>query len=309
MERISIVGRKRRIVVKECDNTDDKTGNCQDPQQSQGEEKVEVVNVNVIDDFDKVFKKILEIVKIYIGEGKISTNGRSGQFKTMISLLRALPNIDNNLKALLEKDIVNLKARYNKIQYLITSQCSSSGMSFICGAAAGALGQDIKALYEIFKSNTNNSPPTDEKLLAFINMVIPIMITKLNNITEFIEARDDLIVIQAELNKTKAPPTGGKKSSGAVRKEILGKLMKIYRIPNDRKEYVRHKGHLISIKQYKEEAKAANHAKPRKPLAVKKVVLGKERCIYKVQGSNKEHIKYKGALIPVADYKKVMGAQ
>jgi hypothetical protein len=84
---------------------------------------------------------------------------------------------------------------------------------------------------------------------------------------------------------------------------------------------VRHKGHLISVKQYKEEAKAAkaakaaNHAKPAKATAkpptkhTKKVILGKERCIYKVQGSKKDHIKHKGALIPVADYKKLMGAQ
>lgn len=43
--------------------------------------------------------------------------------------------------------------------------------------------------------------------------------------------------------------------------------------------------------------------------ATKKVILGKERCIYKVQGSKKDHIKHKGALIPVADYKKLMGAQ
>ena len=43
--------------------------------------------------------------------------------------------------------------------------------------------------------------------------------------------------------------------------------------------------------------------------STKKLILGKERCIYKVQGSKKDHIKYKGALIPVADYKKLMGAQ
>jgi hypothetical protein len=43
--------------------------------------------------------------------------------------------------------------------------------------------------------------------------------------------------------------------------------------------------------------------------STKKVILGKERCIYKVQGSKKEHIKHKGALIPVADYKKLMGAR
>ena len=61
---------------------------------------------------------------------------------------------------------------------------------------------------------------------------------------------------------------GGKKFSRAVRKEIQGKPIVI----------------------------------------TKKLILGKERCIYKVQGSNKEHVKYKGSLIPVADYKKLMKA-
>jgi len=37
-----------------------------------------------------------------------------------------------------------------------------------------------------------------------------------------------------------------------------------------------------------------------------KEILGKIRRVYKVAGSRKEHIKYKGELIPVADYKKLM---
>ena len=37
-----------------------------------------------------------------------------------------------------------------------------------------------------------------------------------------------------------------------------------------------------------------------------KEILGKIRRVYKVAGSRKEHIKYKGKLIPVADYKKLM---
>jgi len=39
---------------------------------------------------------------------------------------------------------------------------------------------------------------------------------------------------------------------------------------------------------------------------VKKEVCGRLRCIYKIAGSRKEHIKYKGRLIAVADYKKLM---
>lgn len=40
--------------------------------------------------------------------------------------------------------------------------------------------------------------------------------------------------------------------------------------------------------------------------SVKKEICGRLRCIYKIQGSRKEHIKYKGCLITVADYKKLM---
>jgi hypothetical protein len=39
---------------------------------------------------------------------------------------------------------------------------------------------------------------------------------------------------------------------------------------------------------------------------IKKKILGKLRCIYKIHGSRKEHIKYKGMLITVLDYKKLM---
>jgi hypothetical protein len=40
--------------------------------------------------------------------------------------------------------------------------------------------------------------------------------------------------------------------------------------------------------------------------SVKKEICGRMRCIYKIQGSRKEHIKYKGRLITVADYKRLM---
>jgi hypothetical protein len=43
--------------------------------------------------------------------------------------------------------------------------------------------------------------------------------------------------------------------------------------------------------------------------SVKKEVCGKLRCIYKIPGSRKEHLKYKGRLITVAEYKKLMKAK
>ena len=43
--------------------------------------------------------------------------------------------------------------------------------------------------------------------------------------------------------------------------------------------------------------------------SVKKEVCGKLRCIYKIHGSRKEHLKYKGQLITVAEYKKLMNAK
>jgi hypothetical protein len=56
----------------------------------------------------------------------------------------------------------------------------------------------------------------------------------------------------------------------------------------------------------KAKAKAKANAKAVKPSPVKKVVCGKLRCIYKIHGSRKEHLKYKGRLITVAEYKKMM---
>ena len=47
----------------------------------------------------------------------------------------------------------------------------------------------------------------------------------------------------------------------------------------------------------------------RKVLSVKKEICGKLRCIYKIPGSRKEHIKYKGRLITVTEYKKLMKAK
>ena len=50
--------------------------------------------------------------------------------------------------------------------------------------------------------------------------------------------------------------------------------------------------------------KKVNPVKP--AMNGKKEILGKQRCIYKKAGDRKEYVKYKGVLITVKDYKKVM---
>jgi hypothetical protein len=54
---------------------------------------------------------------------------------------------------------------------------------------------------------------------------------------------------------------GGGKTKRANRKEILGKERCIYKKTGDRKEYVKHKGDLITVKDYKKIIKARNNKK------------------------------------------------
>ena len=76
-------------------------------------------------------------------------------------------------------------------------------------------------------------------------------------IEEFIQKMSE------EKSITPGEVQGGKKHS---KREVLGKMMVIYKIKGDRKEYVRHKGKLITIKDYKAlmKQKAKKESKPKK---------------------------------------------
>ena len=73
----------------------------------------------------------------------------------------------------------------------------------------------------------------------------------------------------------------GKKSKKQPKKEILGKMRCIYKIPGDHKEYLKHKGKLITVKEYKEFMKDKPKKKEAKPKKVKKPSLKNEYIIYK----------------------------
>ena len=217
-------------------------------------------NAVIISEFDKVFESILKNV-----DNNRNNKSNKGAFKTRMSIVNRIPDIDTSLPILVGKDIKDLKSRYGKIIDLIKEKCTGGFRSTICSTAASILGVEISTLYTKLKYNAdNNVEITDGVLIDFINSVLPLMIKNLTGITEFEEDFKKLENIKIDLGIK-----GGKKSR-AVRKP-------------------------------------ANHAKPKDAAKhSKKVILGKERCIYKVKGSNKDHIKYKGTLITVADYKKLM---
>jgi hypothetical protein len=249
------------------------------------------IHNQIISKFDTVFFKILTEVN------NNRKKGGSKPFKSIMMLVNNLPDIDTTLPALVDSELNTLEERYKKILELVNKKCSG-WRGTICSSAASLLGNETYQIYSHLKNNTKEENISTEILIDFIIDVLPIMMSKLQGVNEFKELHQELNGINNDLGLP-VPAAGGKKSSKSTHKEILGKQMKIYRKPNDKKEYVKHKGFLISTKEYKEHMKQG-------AAITKKVILGKERCIYKVQGSKQDHVKYKGSLIPVADYKKLM---
>jgi hypothetical protein len=63
---------------------------------------------------------------------------------------------------------------------------------------------------------------------------------------------DELNKYKNELEQNKMLLNGGNKKSVKYKtKEVLGKLRRIYKIPNSKKEYIKHKGNLITLSDYK----------------------------------------------------------
>jgi hypothetical protein len=88
-----------------------------------------------------------------------------------------------------------------------------------------------------------------------------------------LELSDDVLqnveelISEAKKKRLKIKQGGGKEKI-CKKKEIMGKLRCIYKKPNDRKEYVKYKGELLTIKEFR---KIINTKKTRKtPKASKK---------------------------------------
>ena len=283
---------------------------------------IKPLKIAIIKEFTPILIEILIIVSEALHNSK--KEGVSEDLKKLIGIISLLPRIKTTPKRLgsIDKlidaggDNDDLKKIYIVILSLIETDCNGFPFDSLC--AAGAKAGDATSLYTKLKDQVkiNNKNIDEDILIEFIEDVIPIMKNKLAEVTEVGTHLIRLETVNSKLEelntlenpsgtKAAAAKGGGKKSSRATHKEILGKQMKIYTKPNDKKEYVKHKGYLISTREYKEHMKHMKHGATGGP-TTKKVILGKERCIYKVQGSKQDHIKYKGSLITVSDYKNLM---
>lgn len=93
---------------------------------------------------------------------------------------------------------------------------------------------------------------------------------KISSIDYIFKKIEELITEIDKILSKISSGAGGKKSKKLPKKEILGKMRSIYKIPGDRKEYLKHKGKLITFKEYKELMKAKLKKKEVKPKKVKK---------------------------------------
>lgn len=90
---------------------------------------------------------------------------------------------------------------------------------------------------------------------------------------DIIDSQIEKIIIEIkklEQHSDTSSGGGSKKSKKLPKKEILGEMRCIYKIPGDKKEYLKHKGKLITVKEYKELMKAKPKKKEAKPKKVKK---------------------------------------
>jgi hypothetical protein len=234
--------------------------------------------------FDTIFNNILITINNYVG--KKQDEEKSKEFQRIITLLQALPGIDKNLPQIVDTKITPID-RLKIIIELLKKECGGTFKQYICGTALTLISDtNIDKLYKDL-INTDNEAICNTHLKQFIKNVIPIMQKQLNGVYEFAEELTELKTLLENLN---ASSVGGKKSSRSGRKEVHGKQKKIYINPN--------------CKNKNKDIVAKTSHKP--VIIAKKIILGKERCIYKIQGSKREHVKYKGSIITVTDYKKLM---
>lgn len=243
----------------------------------------------------KEFKINLEKFNYKFFKGKSFLNGDKlnayNQLNDLITLLDKLLNThnersnskyDNDLEFEYSKFPLK-KSLYNLYEILITDintiiknrEKGDESTTSLCKYISD--NKIIELLLALFKTQTR-IPPSQDEIKEHIAAQRQAEINEARNrVLEEEKYRQELRgqVVKGleEVEKRKkeqAQQEGGKKSKKLPKKEILGKMRCIYKIPGDRKEYLKHKGKLITVKEYKELMKAKPKKKEAKPKKVKK---------------------------------------
>ena len=108
----------------------------------------------------------------------------------------------------------------------------------------------------------NNYYATNIKAMSFYSKyrIYEIFTRKINKILIPLLGVGGKLKVKGKSNKNSKKPVASQKTQNQY-KEILGKRMKIYKMPDSRKEYVKYKGELYNITDYKNIINQLNKSK------------------------------------------------
>lgn len=108
------------------------------------------------------------------------------------------------------------------------------------------LNDTLFTVVEIFEHREHGAEWIEKKNYKFTSIAI------INDKEKAIDYNQQQLIGNHDLNG------GYAKSSKFKTKEVLGKLRRIYKIPNSKKEHIKHKGNLITVSEYKAVMKLKN---------------------------------------------------
>jgi hypothetical protein len=136
---------------------------------------------------------------------------------------------------------------------------------YVYSRALSSVASPIYNLMENGQIILNNNYATNIKAMSFnSNYRIYEIFTRKIGKKKLIQLRvGGKLKVKGKSNKNSKKPVASQKTQNQY-KEILGKRMKIYKMPDSRKEYVKYKGELYHITDYKNIIKQITKAKNKK---------------------------------------------
>jgi hypothetical protein len=167
---------------------------------------------------------------------------------------------------LLRDTLILLNDNCNKyITYLFDN--NKSNITFLtkttCKNNSNVLNSFLNFYNEVSKDNSNESIKEALILLLYANTTFYRYIIKVNAIRTGLFTKEEFEELMKGLSQLKQSGGGNAKITKKSKKSILGKERCIYKKAGDRKEYLRYKGDLITVKDYTKlmKSKAAKAAK------------------------------------------------